>query len=254
MQKKIVVKIIYQLLKTSRAIGSSPCQLALFFFVAVNIKIDVSYFPKGIFPRKTSQVTISRSGNFPRLQFPKRQLPKGQVSCRLQWGAERCGQDRLGKLPIGEIPWGSCHLGKILWESLKIKAKKLCAPDSNQNFEKFSSQNVYTLEKDEIKKPSGFRGGRVGSWEDGSRGTFKDTEDQQVYCLYERKREPAILLICNLQILSSLPFMHIYKVPLNFTSPFLKINSFSFYLLLTPQFTESIFYSSLFFMSSLFYS
>ena len=87
----------------------------------------------------TSQVCNFPSGNFPKVRLgPLRR-------CRLQWGRAlrlgwaggrvlRLGQTwevaaweiaHLWKLPFGKISLGSCHLGKILWESTKHESLHL---------------------------------------------------------------------------------------------------------------------------------
>ena len=113
----------------------------------------VRYFPKGNFPRATSQVSISQvansqmcylpSNNFPKvrlgplrhsgLQWGGRALrlgrPRGpsiaaitgyggpNAAARTELGSCRLGNSTFGKFPLGKIPFGSCRLGKCLWES-----------------------------------------------------------------------------------------------------------------------------------------
>ena len=78
-------------------------------------KFGVRYFPKGIFPRATSQLTASQAGTSP------------PPHCRrLQWvGAEHCGQNRLrdrallqlGKFHILEVATCENILGKLqIWK------------------------------------------------------------------------------------------------------------------------------------------
>ena len=110
----------------------------------------VRYFPKDIYPRATSEVTISQVAasqmcNFPSGNFPKVRLGplrRSRLQCepstadRMGWGTKRCSQNRLrlrttarihlgsyrmgnwtfGKLPHGKIPLESCPLGNILWD------------------------------------------------------------------------------------------------------------------------------------------
>ena len=100
------------------------------------------YFPKGIFPRATSQVTISQvvtsqmcnfpSGNFSKVRLGplrRRWLQRGpraavrmglgaKLNGQNRLGAKRCGQDKLGKLSLGklhnwEIPTSENTLGKL---------------------------------------------------------------------------------------------------------------------------------------------
>ena len=99
----------------------------------INIIQGVRYYPKGIFPRATSQVTISQVAtsqmcNFPKVRLgPLRRRRLQQVGGRVLWlgwtrkaercsyirlGAERCGQDRLGKLPLRKL-----HMWEVAtWE------------------------------------------------------------------------------------------------------------------------------------------
>ena len=102
-------------------------QLQIYHLI-IHISMGVWYFPRGIFPRAASQVTISKvatsqicnfpSGNFlmvrldllrrPRLQWgPSAATRKGQGCRAMRLGkarvAERCGQNRLGKLPLGKV-------------------------------------------------------------------------------------------------------------------------------------------------------
>ena len=74
----------------------------------------VSYFPKGIFSRATSQVTISQWQvfNFPCGDFLKDRL--GPLRChKLQQGrALRLGQGKIR----GRSDFGSCNLGNYPWE------------------------------------------------------------------------------------------------------------------------------------------
>ena len=81
--------------------------------------MGVMYYPKGIFPRATSQVTISHvatslmchfpSGNFSKVRLgplrPRRLYGGMGRALRLGWnmGAEPCGKDRLRKLPLGNL-------------------------------------------------------------------------------------------------------------------------------------------------------
>ena len=105
----------------------------------------VRYFPKDIYLRATSEVTIfhvaaSQMCNFPSGNFPKVRLGplrRSRLQCepstadRFGWGTKRCSQNRLrlrtaarihlgsyrmgnctfGRLPHGKIPLESCPLG-----------------------------------------------------------------------------------------------------------------------------------------------
>ena len=90
-----------------------------------------NYFPKGIFPRVTSWMTISQVATSQVCNFPSGNSPNVRLGPlrhrRLQWGPSAAARKDLGscgvgnctfgKFPLGKIPLGSCHLGKILWES-----------------------------------------------------------------------------------------------------------------------------------------
>ena len=80
----------------------------------------VRYLPKGIFPKATFQVRISQEAtsqmcNFPSGNFPKVRLGPLRRS-RLQWGRPSAATGEVAAWEITHL--GSCHLGKILWESI----------------------------------------------------------------------------------------------------------------------------------------
>ena len=112
--------------------------------VLSHIHIRVRYFPKGIFPRATSQVMISQvatsqtcnfqNGNFPKVRFgpPRRrwlqwgpraaarmdQVAERHVQNRL--GAYCYGQDRIGKLPLGKLHIWEVSTGKNTLRKLSL--------------------------------------------------------------------------------------------------------------------------------------
>ena len=109
-------------------------------------KNGVRHFSKGIFPRATSQVTISQVATSKMCNFPIGNFLKIRLGslrrCGLQWGAELCGQDGLsgrallleqaesGALKLGQTRevavWiiahlGSCTRGKFFGKVPNIK-------------------------------------------------------------------------------------------------------------------------------------
>ncbi len=96
------------------------------------------YFSEGIFPRATSQVTISQVAifqmyNFQNVQSPKRQLPKGWLrpseapqaaiggrAMRLRWAWLPSAAAKIGWGPItfGKLPLGKNPLEKFLTSSI----------------------------------------------------------------------------------------------------------------------------------------
>ena len=92
------------------------------YHIIIHISMGVWYFPKGIFRRATSQVTIYKSGNFPNVQFPKRQLPNGQVrpseAPQAAMRTKRCDQEGLGwpSDAAGESQGGRALRSEQAWE------------------------------------------------------------------------------------------------------------------------------------------
>ena len=108
------------------------------FFLASS---GVRYFPKGIFPRATAQVTISKvatsqiyifsSDNFPKVRLGllrRHRLPRDwalriglargpSAAASTDLGSFRLGNCTFGKLSPRKLPLGCCRLRKSLWES-----------------------------------------------------------------------------------------------------------------------------------------
>ena len=77
--------------------------------IVIHIEIGVRYFPKGIFPRATSQGTISQVETSLISNFPRGNYPNGGRALRLVWAR--------GPSTAVRTYLGSCCLGKRLWES-----------------------------------------------------------------------------------------------------------------------------------------
>ena len=92
----------------------------------------VRYFPKDIYLRATSEVTIfhvaaSQMCNFPSGNFPKVRLGplrRSRLQCepstadRFGWGTKRCSQNRLrlrtaARIHLGSYRMGNCTFGKL---------------------------------------------------------------------------------------------------------------------------------------------
>ena len=79
------------------------------------------YFPKGISPRPTSQVTISRFPNFPKVMLG---FLKPSAASKISQGAERYSrsQDRFEKFNIWEVAIWENAFGKVPYViSTKVK-------------------------------------------------------------------------------------------------------------------------------------
>ena len=134
---------------------SNSSSVGITFYLYKRLKdsfLGVRYFPKDIFSRETSQVTISQVATCKRLRQPSETLHAAMGTQRPSQdgqGADRCGQSRLGRpRTVANTFLGSCCLGNHTFEMLPLeKIPPLGSCPWESKLHRFSGNHLMLLFK-----------------------------------------------------------------------------------------------------------